>query len=76
MNWLAHSDKRWLSNCGHYTRTVVHGVAGSIYDAWFHSGQPDFEHVGHSNDPAQLDRIVHFHAKAKRIATPTTEDSP
>ena len=80
--WQPHSAKRWESACGHYTRTVAHGVAGSVYDAWFHAGKPDFEHVGYSKDPEQLDRLVTFHAERKQLlpllptspATPTTPE--
>lgn len=74
MNWIAHSKHRWVSSCGHYARSVVHGVAGSVYDAWFHSGLPDFEHVGYSSDPAQLDRIVHFHAAYKLESAPSSHE--
>lgn len=71
MNWLEHSAKRWVSECGHYTRTVGHGVVGSVYDAWYHPGMPDFEHVGFSKDPEQLDRIVELHAKQRTITQPS-----
>lgn len=73
MNWRPHETlpKRWLSDCGHYARTVVHGVAGSVYDAWFHPGQPDFEHVGFSRETADLDQVVTLHAKRKHIAITT-----
>lgn len=69
MSWLPHprTPRRWISGCGHYERTVVHGVAGSVYDAWYHIGQPDFEHVGYSRDIDALDRVVEFHAKHRHV---------
>lgn len=69
MNWLPHrhSARRAISECGHYERTVNHGVAGDVYDAWYHIGQPDFEHVGYSKDPELLDRLVEAHAKHKHV---------
>lgn len=79
MNWLPHKQlqKRWVSECGHYHRTVAHGVAGSVYDTWYHVGLPDFAHVGYSKDPEQLDRLVQFHAEHKLPAkAPTVKESP
>lgn len=73
MNWLPHKQlqKRWVSECGHYERTMFKGTAGTTFDAWFHCGQADFEHVGYSSDLEVLDCLVDAHVKRKQLASPT-----
>lgn len=74
MNWLPHPrlKQRWVSECGHYERSLTKGIAAPVYDAWYHCGQLDFEHLGYSSDLEVLDCLVDAHAKQK-LTEPTPQ---